>query len=162
MLAFPLCLMIASSLLGIDLTKISKISGDNFFHSSTRTDFKTALLLIWCFLIFLSSRSQTCSMGLMSGDCGRVCSTSGMLYNTKSFVFKAVSFRSLSCMKIKLFSKPIFSALSCKLFFKMSIYLRWSIMPSMKWKLPTAAALIQPQTSTEQPLCLTVAHTFFL
>jgi hypothetical protein len=54
----------------------------------------------------------------------------------------------------------ILMALDLKFCLSMSVYITWFIIPSIKCRLPTPAALIQPHTSTLSSPCFTVGIKF--
>ena len=54
----------------IEPTNLAVVSGLIASHSSLSASLSISLLVITRCLIFLSSRSHKCSIGLRSGDCG--------------------------------------------------------------------------------------------
>ena len=106
---------------GINSTKFEVTEEGIFFHSSSKASLRSCLLEICLERILLFRCSHKFSMGFMSGDCGGVSMYFGVLYKIHKRVLKAVCLGSLSCIKTKSCSIPIFSAKVWGLIFSMFI-----------------------------------------
>lgn len=70
---------------GTDCTNFSQNFFEMVAHSSCSADLNCYLLETQRNLTFLSSSCHTCSITLISGDCGGVCITFGQLYSNQLF-----------------------------------------------------------------------------
>lgn len=76
----------------IPLTIFSVSWGSVQSHSISKVFLSCSLFLSVCFRIFLPNSFHKCSMGLMSGNCGGVWSSLGILYNSHSLTILAMCF----------------------------------------------------------------------
>ena len=98
-----------------------------------------------------------CSIGFMSGDMLSQSTPFTLSFVCKPVVILEACLGSLSCYNTGLW--PSFWRQGIILCFSMSQYMLAFIVPSMNCRLPVPAALIQPQTMTLRPPCLTVGKT---
>lgn len=149
----------ASRRRGIDSTNLL-VTSVILSHSSLRTCFNCALLVIFRLRICLSRCSHKCSMGLRSGDQGGCGNCLGVRYNNHSFTKRDVCFGSLSCWKVQTRDNFSFSTLGAKFSLRIFKYPSLFIVSSMNTRFPTPEAAMHPHTITEPP-CFTVWHKLF-
>ncbi len=99
---------------------------------------------------FLLRMPHRCSIGFRSGDMLGQSITFTLSFFSKAVVVFEVCLGSLSCWN---------TALRPSLCFSMSQYMLAFMVPSMNCSSPVMAALMQPQTMTLPPPCLTVGKT---
>ncbi len=95
--------------------------------------------------------------GFRSGDMLGHSITFTLSFFSKAVVILEVCLRSLSCWNTAL--RPSFQRERIMLCFSMSQYMLAFMAPSMNCSSPVPAALLQPQTMTLPPPCLTVGKT---
>ncbi len=98
-----------------------------------------------------------CSIGFRSGDMLDQSITCTLSFFSKAVVTLEVCLGSLSCWNNAL--RPSLRREGVMLCFSMSQYMLAFMVPSMNCSSPEPAALIQPQTMTLPPPCLTVGKT---
>ncbi len=98
-----------------------------------------------------------CSIGFRSGDMLDQSITFTLSFFSKAVVVLEVCLGSLSCWNTALW--PSLRREGIMLCFSMSQYMLAVVVPSMNCSSPVPAALMQPQTMTLPPTCLTVGKT---
>ncbi len=148
----PLFSSTAFTLLGMEFTRASQVAAGVLFHSSTTTSQSW-----WMFETLRSSTlhlrmPHRCSIGFRSGD----------MLDQSSLLPSASLARqwSLSCWNNAL--RPSLRREGILLRFSMSQYMLAFMVPSMNCSSPVPAALIQPQTMTLPPPCLTSDNLTFV
>ncbi len=132
-------------------TRASQVATGVLFHSSETTSWSWWMLETLCSSTFRLRMPHRCSMGFRSGDMLGQSITFTLSFFSKAVVVLEVCLGSLSCWN---------TALRPSLCFSMSQYMLAFMVPSMNCSSPVPAALMQPQTMTFPPPCLTVGrHT---
>ena len=153
----PLLSRTAFTLLGMEFTRASQVATGMLFHSSMTT------LQSWRIFETLHTSTfhlripQRCSIGFKSGDMLGQSITFTLSLFSKAEVVLEVCLGSLSCWNTAL--QPSFWRERIILCCSISQYMLEFMFPSMKCNSPTPAALMQPQTMTFPPPCLTVGMT---
>ncbi len=101
--------------------------------------------------------SHRCSIGFRSGDMLGQSITFTLSFFSKAVVVLEVCLGSLSCWNTAL--RPSLRREGIMLCFSMSQYMLAFMVPSMNCSSPVPAALMQPQTMTLPPPCLTIGKT---
>ncbi len=146
----PLFSSTALSLLGMEFTRASQVTTGVLFHSSMTTSRSWWMLETLRSSTFCLRMPHRCSKGIRSGD---------MLGQSITFTLSVleVCFGSLSCWITAL--QPSLRREGIMLCFCMSQYMLAFMVPSINCSSPVPAALMQPQTMTLPPPCLTVGKT---
>ncbi len=143
----PLFSSTALTLLGMEFTRASQVATGVLFHSSMMTSRSWWMLETLHSSTFLLRMPHRCSIGFRSGDMLGQSITFTLSFFSKAVVFLEVCLGSLSCWE------------GIMLCFSMSQYMLAFMVPSMNCSSPVPAALMQPQTRTLPPPCLTVGKT---
>ncbi len=153
----PLFSSTALTLLDMEFTRAAQVATGVLFHSSTTTSQSWWMLETLRFSTFRLRMPHRCSIGFRSGDMLGQFITFTLSFFSKPVVFLEVCLGSLSCWTTALW--PSLWREGIMLCFSMSQYMLAFIVPSMNCSSPVPAALIQPQTMTLPPPCLTVGNT---
>ena len=138
----------------MEFTRASQLATGMLSHS-----FKTVWQSWWifemlCFSTFSLRMCQRCSIGFRSGDMLVHSITTTLCLFRKAAVILEVCFGSLSCwntaLQLSVWREGIIFCSS------ISQYMVEFMLPSMKCNSPTPNALMQPQTMSFSPPCLTV------
>ncbi len=146
----PLFSSTALTLLGMEFTRASQVATGVLFHSSMTTSRSWWMLETMRSSTFRLRIPHRCSIGFRSGDMLGQSITFTLIFFSKAVVVLEVCLGSLSCWN---------TALQPSLCFSMSQYMLAFMVPSMNCSSPVPAALMQPQTMTLPPPCLTVGKT---
>ncbi len=146
----PLFSSTALTLLGMEFTRASQVATGVLFHSSMTTSWSWWMLETLRSSTFHLRMPHRCSIGFRSRD---------MLGQSITFTLSVleVCLGSLSCWNTAL--RPSLRREGIMLCFSMSQYMLAFMVPSMNCSSPVPAALMQPQTMTLPPPCLTVGKT---
>ena len=147
----------AFTLLAIEFTRASQVATGMLFHSSMTTSRSWRIFETLRTSTFRLRIPQRCSIGFKSGDMLDQSITFTLSLFSKAVVVLEVCLGSLSCWNIAL--RPSFWREGIMLCCSISQYMLEFMFPSMKSNSPTPAALMQPQTMTFPPPCLTVGMT---
>ncbi len=153
----PLFSSTALILLGMEFTRASQVATGFLFHSSMTTSRSWWMLETLLSSIFSLRMPHRCSIGFRSGDMLGQSITFTLSFFSKAVVILEVCFGSLSCWNTAL--RPSLRREGIMLCFSMSQYILAFMLPSMNCSSPVPAALMQPQTMTLPPPCLTVGKT---
>ncbi|KAK6308200.1 hypothetical protein J4Q44_G00214710 [Coregonus suidteri] len=126
-------------------------------HSSTTTSRSWWMLETLHSSTFHLRMPHRCSIGFRSGDMLGQSITFTLSFFSKAVVVLEVCLGSLSCWNTAL--RPSLRREGIMLCFRMSQYMLAFMVPSMNCSSPMPAALMQPQTMTLPPPCLTVGKT---
>ncbi len=140
----------ALTLLGMEFTRASQVATGVLFHSSMTTSRSWWMLETLCSSTFRLRMPHRCSIEFRSGD---------MLGQSITITLRIleVCLGSLSCWNTAL--RPSLRREGIMLCFSMSQYMLAFMVPSMNCSSPVPVALMQPQTMTLPPPCLTVGKT---
>ena len=144
----------AFTLLGMEFTRASRVVTGMLFHSSMTTSQSWQIFETLRTSTFRLRIPQRCSM---SGDMLGQSITFILSLFSKAVVVLEVCLGSLSCWNTAL--RPSFWREGIMLCCSILLYMLEFMFPSMKCNSPTPAALMQPQTMTFPPPCLTVGMT---
>ncbi len=144
----PLFSSTALTLLGMEFTRASRVATGVLFHSFTTTSRSWWMLESLGSYTFRLRMSHRCSIGFRSGN---------MLGQSITFTLSVLEVHSLSCWNTAL--RPSLRREGIMLFFSMSQYMLAFMVPLMNYSSPVPAALMQSQTMTLPPPCLTVGKT---
>ncbi len=147
----PLFSSTALTLLGMEFTRASQVATGVLFHSSMMTSQSWWMLETLHSSTFHLMMPHKCSIGFRSGDMLGQSITFILSIFSKAVVVLKVCLGSLSCWN---------TALRPSLCFSMPQYMLAFMVPSMNCSSPVPAALMQPQTMTLPPPCLTVGKTY--
>ena len=140
----------------MEFTRDSQVATGMLFHSSMTSRswwiFETLRTSTFHLMI-----PQICSLGFKSGDLLGQSITFTLSLFSKAVVVLEVCLGPLSCWNTAL--QPSFWREEIMLCCSISQYLLEFMFPSMKCNSSTPAALMQPQTMTFTPPCLTVGMT---
>ncbi len=142
----PLCSSTTLTLLGMEFTRASQVATGVLFHSSMMTSQSRWMLETLFSSTFRLRMPHRCSIGFRSGDMLGQSITFTLSFFSKAVVVLEVCLGSLCWEGIML----------C---FSMSQYMLAFTVPSMNCSSPVPAALMQPQTMTLPPPCLTLGKT---
>ena len=142
------------TLLSMELTRASQVATGMLFHSSMTTSWSWWIFKTLCTSTFRLMIPHRCSIGFSPRDAWPVHRLS--LFS-KAVVVLEVCLGSLSCRNTAL--RPSFWIEGIMLCYSISQYMLEFMFPSMKCNSPTHVALMQPQTMTFPPPCLTVGTT---
>ncbi len=145
----PLFYSTALTLLGMEFTRASQVATGVLFHSSMTTSQSW-----WMLETFLLGMPHGCSIGFRSGDILGQSITFTLSFFSKALVILEVCLGSLSCWNTALRPSLCFSMSQY-----MSQYMLAFMVPPMNCSSSVPAALMQPQTMTLPPPCLTVGKT---
>ena len=135
----------------MEFTRASQVATEMLFHSSMTTSRSWQIFETLCTSTFRLRIPQRCSIGFKSRDAWPVHHLSLFC---KAVVVLEVCLGSLSCWNTAL--PPSFWMEGIMLCCSISQYMLEFMFPSMKCNSPLPAALMQPQTMTFPPPCLTV------
>ena len=149
----------AFTLLGMEFTRASQVATGMLFLSSVTTSWSRQIFEPLRTSTFHLRIPQRCSIGFKSGDMLGQSITFTLSLFSKAVVVLEVCLGSLSCWNTALWPSSWREGIT--LYCSISQYmLEFLLMfPSMKCNSPTPAALMQPQTMTFPPPCLTVGMT---
>ncbi len=143
----PLFSSNALTLLGMEFTRASQVATRVLFHSSMTTSRSWWMLETLRSSTFHLRMPHRCSIGFRTGDMLGQSITFTLSFFSKAVVILEVCLGSLSCWE------------GIMLCFSMSQYMLAFMVPPMNCSSPVPAALMQPQTMTPPPPCLTVGKT---
>ncbi len=135
----PLLSSTALILLGMEFNRAAQFVAGILFHSSIMTSRSCWMLDTWCFSTFRLRMPHMCSIGFRSGD---------ILGHSITFTFNFM-------LENSFWREGIFFC------FRMSQYMLEFMFPSMNRSSPVPAVVMQPQTMTLPPPCLTVGKAQF-
>ena len=138
----------------MEFTRASQVATGMLFHSSMTTLQSWWIFETLCTSTFRLRIPQRCSIGFKSRDAWPV---HHLNLFSKAVVILEVCLGSLSCWNTAL--QPSFWMEGIMLCCSISQYMLEFMFPSMKCNSPTPTALMQPQTMTFPPPCLTVGMT---
>ncbi|KAK6321003.1 hypothetical protein J4Q44_G00079790 [Coregonus suidteri] len=147
----------ALTLLGMEFTRASQVATGVFFHSSMTTSRSWWMLETLHSSTFRLRMPHRCSIGFRSGDMLGQSITFTLSFFSKAVVVLEVCLGSLSCWNTAL--RPSLQREGIMLCFSMSQYMLAFMVLSVNCSSPVPAALMQPQTMTLPPPCLTVGKT---
>ena len=147
----------AFTLLGMEFTRASQVATGMLCHSSMTTSRSWQIFETLHTSTFRLRIPQRCSIGFKSGDMLGQSITFTLSLFSKAVVVLEVCLESLSCWNTAL--RPTFWRVGIMLCCSISQYMLEFMFPSMKCNSPTPATLMQPQTMTFLPPCLTVGMT---
>ncbi len=151
----PLFSSTALTLLGMELTRAPQVATGVLFHSSMVTS--RSWWMLETLRSFCLRMSHRCSIGFRSGDMLGQSITFTLSFFRKAVVVLEVCLGSSSCCNTAL--QPSLWREGIMLCFSMSQYMLAFMVPSMDCSYPVPSALMQPQTMTLPPPCLTVGKT---
>ena len=137
--------------------RASQVATGMLFHSSMTTSRSWQIFETLHTSTFRLRIPQRCSIGFKSGDMLGQSITFTLSLFRKAVVVLDVCLGSLSCWNTAL--RPSFWREGIMLCCSISLYMLEFMFPSMKCNSLTPAALMQPQTMTFPPPCLTVGMT---
>ncbi len=140
----PLFTSTALTLLGMEFTRASQVATAVLFNHDDITELVDVRDLTLLHLPFEDAPQITFTL----------------IFFSKAVVVLEVCLGSLSCWNTAL--QPILRREGIMLCFSMSQYMLAFMVPSMNCSSPVPAALMQPQTMTLPPTCLTVGKIFHL
>ena len=151
----------AFTLLGMEFPRASQVAIGMLFHSSMTMSRSWRILEILRASTVRLRIPQRCSIGFKSGDMLGQSITFTLSLFRKAVVVLEVCLELLSCWNTAL--QPGFWREGIMLCCSISQYMLKFMFPSMKCDTPTPVALMQPQTMTFPPSCVTVgvAHLHF-
>ncbi len=153
----PLFSSTVLTLLGMEFTRASQIATGVLFLSSMMTSRSWWMLETMRSSTFHLRMPHKCSIGFRSGNMLGQSITFTLSFFSKAVVVLEVCLGSLSCWNTAL--QPSLRRQGIMLCFSMSQYMLAFMVPSMNCSSPVPAALMQPQTMTLPPPCLTVGKT---
>ncbi len=135
-------------------TRASQVDTGFIFHSSMMTSQSCWMLETLRSSTFRLRMPHRCSIGFRSGDMLGQSITFTLSFFSKAVVVLEVCLGLLSCWNTAL--RPSLRREGIMFCFSMSQYMLAFMVPSMNCISPVPAALMQPQTMTLPPPCLTV------
>ncbi len=141
----------------MEFTRASQVATGFLFHSSMTTSRSWWMLENLRSFTFRLRMPHRCSIVFRSGDMLGQSITFTLSFFSQAVVVLEVCFRSLSCWNTAL--RPSLRREGIMLCFSISQYMLVFMVPSINCSSSVPAALMQPQTMTLPPPCLTVGKT---
>ena len=145
------------TLLGMEFTRALQVSTGMLFHSSMTMSRSWRIFETLRTSTFRLRIPQRCSIGFKSGDMLGQSITLTLSLFSYAVVVLEVCLGSLSCWNTAL--RPSFWREGIMFCYSISQYMLEFLFPSMECNSPAPAAVMQPQTMSFPPPCLTVGMT---